>query len=186
MEDQQIVQLYFDRCEDAIAQTAAKYGKYCHTIAYNILHNFEDSEECVNDTYLKAWHTIPPQRPWKLAVFLGKITRNLSIDVYRRYTADKRGGGQMQTALDELGDCAASLGGVNDGFDEAVLVDVLNSFLGSLPAEQRKIFMRRYWYVSSVQEIADEYGITESKVKMSLLRSRNRLRAALEKEGVAL
>ena len=109
MEDNQIVQMYFDRSEDAIFQTATKYGKYCHAIAYNVLHNFEDSEECVNDTYLKAWHTIPPQRPQNLAAFLGKITRNLSIDVYRRSSTEKRGGGEMELALDELGDCMAAL-----------------------------------------------------------------------------
>ena len=109
MEDNQIIQLYFDRSEEAISQTAVKYGKYCHTIAYNILHNFEDSEECVNETYWKAWGIIPPRRPKKLAAFLGKITRNLSLDMYRRYNADKRGGGEMAVALDELGDCVSSL-----------------------------------------------------------------------------
>ena len=186
MEDNQIVQLYFDRNEEAISQTAVKYGKYCHTIAYNILRNFEDSEECVNETYWKAWHTIPPKRPQRLAAFLGKITRNLSLDAYRGYTAQKRGGSEMDMALDELGDCVASLGSEDEHFDEKILVDILNAFLASLSTEHRKIFMRRYWYVSTVKEIADEYGITESKVKMSLLRSRDRLRAVLEKEGVAL
>ena len=186
MEDNQIIQLYFDRSEDAISQTAVKYGKYCHTIAYNILHNFEDSEECVNDTYWKAWGIIPPRRPKKLAAFLGKITRNLSLDKYRHYTADKRGGGEFTIALDELGDCVSSLGNMDDYTNEMVLVDTLNRFLASLSAEHRKIFMRRYWYISSVKEIADDYGITESKVKMSLLRSRNQLKAVLEKEGIAL
>ena len=186
MKDSQIVQMYFDRSEDAISQTAIKYGKYCHTIAYNILHNFEDSEECVNDTYLKAWHTIPPQRPQKLAAFLGKITRNLSIDVYRHYAAEKRGSGEIEMALDELGDCVAFLDSTNDCVDEIALVDILNSFLTSLSSQHRKIFMRRYWYVSSIKEIADEYGITESKVKMALLRSRNQLKTVLEKEGIAL
>ena len=186
MEDNQIIQLYFDRSEDAISQTAVKYGKYCHTIAYNILHNFEDSEECVNDTYWKAWGIIPPRRPKKLAAFLGKITRNLSLDKYRHYTADKRGGGEFSIALDELGDCVSSLGNMDDYTNEMVLVDTLNRFLASLSAEHRKIFMRRYWYISSVKEIADDYGITESKVKMSLLRSRNQLKVVLEKEGIAL
>ena len=186
MEDNQIVQLYFDRSEDAISQTAVKYGKYCHIIAYNILHNTEDCEECVNDTYLKAWQIIPPQRPLKLAAFLGKITRNLSIDVYRHYTAEKRGGSEMVIALDELGDCISSLVSANDHVNEIVLVDILNRFLASLSVEHRKIFMRRYWYVSSVKEIANEYGITESKVKMSLLRSRDQLKTVLEKEGIAL
>ena len=189
MEDNQIVQLYFNRSEDAIFQTATKYGKYCHTIAYHILHNSEDSEdseECVNDTYLNAWRTIPPQRPKKLAAFLGKITRNLSIDLYRRYTAEKRSGSEMAIALDELGDCVSSLGSTINHVDEIALVDSLNRFLTSLSTEHRKIFMRRYWYVSSVKEIADEYGITESKVKMSLLRSRSKLREILEKEGIDL
>ena len=186
MEDNQIIRLYFDRSEEAISQTAAKYGKYCHTIAYNILHNFEDSEECVNDTYWKAWNIIPPRRPKRLAAFLGKITRNLSLDKYRHYTADKRGGGELAVALEELGDCISSIGSMGDHTEEIVLVEVLNSFLASLSAEHRKIFMRRYWYVSSVKEIADDYGITESKVKMSLLRSRNQLKTVLEKEGIAL
>ena len=109
MDDKQIIQLYFDRSEDAITQTASKYGRYCHTIAYNILHNFEDSEECVNDTYWKAWRIIPPRRPKRFAAFLGKITRNLSLDIYRHYTADIRGSSEMDVALDELGDCVSSL-----------------------------------------------------------------------------
>ena len=186
MEDNQIIQLYFERSEDAISQTAVKYGKYCHTIAYNILHNFEDSEECVNDTYWKAWGIIPPHRPKRLAAFLGKITRNLSLDMYRHYTADKRGGSEMAIALDELGDCVSSVESMDDYTEKKVLVDALNNFLASLSAEHRKIFMRRYWYVSSVKEIAEDYSITESKVKMSLLRSRNQLKAVLEKEGIAL
>ena len=186
MEDEQIVDLYWQRSDLAISKTNQKYGRYCHTIAYNILHNFEDSEECVNDTYWKAWGIIPPRKPKRLAAFLGKITRNLSLDVYRHYTADKRGNGEMSIALEELGDCVSSLGSLDDYADEMVLVDTLNRFLASLSAEHRKIFMRRYWYISSVKEIADDYGITESKVKMSLLRSRNQLKAVLEKEGIAL
>ena len=186
MEDNHIIQLYFDRSEEAISQTAVKYGKYCQTIAYNILHNLEDSEECVNDTYLKVWGIIPPRRPSKFAAFLGKITRNLSLDKYRHYTAHKRGGGEMAVTLEELGDCVSSLDSMDDYTDEIVLVDTLNRFLASLSVEHRKIFMRRYWYVCSVKEIADDYGISESKVKMSLLRSRNQLKAFLEKEGIAL
>lgn len=143
MEDNQIIQLYFDRSEDAISQTAVKYGKYCHTIAYNILHNFEDSEECVNETYWKAWGIIPPRRPKKLAAFLGKVTRNLSLDMYRRYNADKRGGGEMAVALDELGDCVSSLSNMDEHAEKQVLADTLNRFLASLSAEHRKIFMRR-------------------------------------------
>lgn len=186
MEDSQIIQLYFERSEDAISQTAIKYGGYCRTIAYNILHSIEDSQECVNDTYLKTWNTIPPCRPKKFAAFLGRITRNLSLNRYRNYTAEKRGGGEIPAALDELEECIPSPYDANDPTDEIVLADVLNRFLAALPAEQRKIFMRRYWYISSVKEIAGDYGISESKVKMSLLRSRNQLKAILEKEGIAL
>ena len=186
MEDNQIIRLYCERSEEAIRQTAAKYGNYCHTIAYNILHNLEDSEECVNDTYWKAWGIIPPRRPKRLAAFLGKITRNLSLDRYRCYTAEKRGNGEMAVTLEELGECVSSMENLDAHADEMVLTEILNRFLESLSAEQRRIFMRRYWYVSSVKEIAEDYGITESKVKMSLLRSRNQLKAALEKEGIAL
>ena len=186
MEDNQIIQLYFDRSEEAISQTAVKYGKYCHTIAYNILHNLEDSEECVNDTYWKIWSIIPPRRPKRLAAFLGRITRNLSLDMYRHYTADKRGGGEMSIALEELGNCVASLETMDNHTDEMVLVEILNRFLASLPVEHRKIFMRRYWYISSVKEIADDYRITESKVKMSLMRTRAKFKHYLQKEGIAL
>lgn len=186
MEDNQIIRLYFERSEEAISQSAVKYGNYCHTIAYHILHNFEDSEDCVNETYWRAWGIIPPRRPKKLAAFLGMITRNLALDMYRHYTADKRGGGEMAVALDEIENCVASLHNMDDHIDEMLMVDILNRFLASLSAEHRKIFMRRYWYISSVKEIADDYGITESKVKMSLLRSRNQLKAVLEKEGIAL
>lgn len=186
MEDKEIVQLYFDRSETAIFQTAAKYGKYCHTVAFNILHNLQDSEECVNDTYLKAWEIIPPHCPERLAAFLGKITRNLALDTYRRYSAEKRGGSEMKVVLDEIGDCVASFGASDDEFEELELTEILNSFLSSLSSENRKIFVRRYWYVSTVKEIADDYEISESKVKMSLLRSRNQLREVLTKEGITL
>ena len=138
MEDNQIIQLYFDRSEEAITQTAQKYGKYCHTIAYNILHNMEDSEECVNDTYWKAWSAIPPSKPKRLAAFLGKITRNLSLDKFRRYKADKRGGGEMALALEELGDCVSSSEKTEEYVDEMFLVETLNQFLASLSTEQRK------------------------------------------------
>ena len=184
MEDNQIIRLYCERSEEAIRQTAAKYGNYCHTIAYNILHNLEDSEECVNDTYWKAWGIIPPRRPKRLAAFLGKITRNLSLDRYRCYTAEKRGNGEMAVALEELGECVSSMENLDAHADEMVLTEILNRFLESLSAEQRRIFMRRYWYVSSVKEIAEDFGITESKVKMSLFRSRNELKSMLETEGV--
>lgn len=186
VEDEQIIKLYWARSEDAITQTARKYGSYCHTIAYNILHNNEDSEECVNDTWLKTWGSLPPHRPRKLSAFLGKITRNLSLDRYRNYTAEKRGAGQPVLALEELSGCVPDTDGTERILDEMELTELLDRFLASLTPENRKYFMRRYWYFSSVSQIAADYGLTESKVKMSLLRSRNKLREMMEKEGVSL
>lgn len=186
MQDHQIIELYWTRMEQAIAETAKKYGRYCYGIAYRILHSSEDSEECVNDTYLRAWEAIPPTRPERLAVFLGKITRNLSLDKCRYYSADKRGSGQLMLALEELGDCLPSGDHVEQVVETLALTEVLNRFLEGLSVENRRIFMRRYWYFSEVKEIARDYGISESKVKMSLLRSRNRLKQLLEQEGVRL
>lgn len=186
MEDRQIVDLYWARSESAISETADKYGRYCHYIAYNILHNNEDSEECVNDTYLNAWGAMPDQRPNKLAAFLGKITRNLSLNRWERYNAEKRGAGQISLALDELHECIPSPDSANQIVDDLALVELFNRFLASLAKEKRKIFIRRYWYLSPIAEIAADYSMSESKVKMSLLRSRNALKQVLEEEGIDL
>lgn len=186
MGDQQIVDLYWARAENAISETAHKYGRYCHYIAYNILHNDEDSEECVNDTYLKAWNVIPPQRPNKLSTFLGKITRNLALDRYKYNSREKRGGAQMPLVIDELAECVSATDTTSHIIDDMVLVDCFNRFLATLPAEPRKIFMRRYWYFSSIKEIANDFSISESNVKMSLSRTRNKLKQLLEKEGFEL
>lgn len=186
MDDGQIVALYWARAESAIAETAKKYGKYCHAIAYNILHNKEDAEECVNDTYMRAWSGMPPQRPNRLSAFLGKITRNLSLNQYEKYTAEKRGSGQAPLALEELRDCVPAAGSVEQVIEDAALLELFNQFLAALPADTRKIFLRRYWYFSPLKEIAAEYGFSESKVKMMLLRARNDLRQRLEEVGVTL
>lgn len=186
MNDKQIVDLYWERSESALSETANKYGRYCHYIAFNILHNNEDSVECVNDTYLRAWNSMPPHRPNMLSTFLGKITRNLSLNRYEQYTAEKRGFGQTALVLDELENCIPATADVEQIIDETALVEALNRFLASLPKETQKVFMRRYWYLSPIKEIADEYGISESKVKMMLLRSRNNLKMLLEKEGIAI
>ncbi|MBQ3028732.1 MAG: sigma-70 family RNA polymerase sigma factor [Lachnospiraceae bacterium] len=185
MDDKQILTLYQERSETAISATADKYGKLCHYIAYQILYNEEDSEECVNDTYLKAWEVIPPQYPNHFSAFLGKITRNLAINRYNYYNREKRGKGQVLCVLEELSDCVAASETVESEMEERYLVEVLNRFLDGLPEEKRKIFMRRYWYVSSVKEIAEDFDITESKVKMILLRTRNKLKQVLVKEGFA-
>lgn len=186
MDDKGILDLYWARQENAICETAAKYGRYCHCIAYNILRNNEDSEECVNDTYLKAWETIPPQRPDMLSVYLGKITRRLSLNRYKFNHAQKRGSGQVALVLEELQTCIPSINNTEHLADDMVLTEILNRFLAGLSPESRMFFMRRYWYLSAVREIAADFSVSESKVKMSLSRSRDKLRTLLEKEGITV
>ena len=186
MDDKQILELYNERSETAISETADKYGKYCHYIAYNILYNIQDSEECVNDTYLKAWQTIPPHYPNKLSTYLGKITRNLALNRYKYYNRQKRGEGQTELVLDELLECVPAAESPEQAVEEKILVEVLNRFLDDLPEEKMKIFMRRYWYMSPIKEIADDLEMGESKVKMILSRSRSKLKQILEKEGIIL
>ncbi len=186
MEDKQIIELFWMRVETAIAETSNKYGKYCYYIAYNILHNEQDSEECVNDTYLRAWNTIPPQKPNNLATYLGKITRNVALDKYRYYKREKRGQGQVMFVLEELEECLPAEKDTEQEVSEKILADAINSFLRTLPVEKRKIFMRRYWYFSSVGEIARDFSLSESNVKVILLRTRNKLKDFLEREGIVL
>lgn len=186
MDDQQIIDLYWARSENAITETAHKYGPYCHSIAYHILYSKEDSEECVNDTYWKAWGAMPPQRPNQLRTFLGKITRNLSLNRWEKHTAEKRGAGQVPLALDELAECVPAPDSVERTVDDLALTELLNDFLSGLPVQTRRIFMRRYWYLCSVKEIAADCAVSESKVKTTLFRTRNKLKQHLEKEGVAL
>lgn len=184
MDDNQIMELYWSRSEDAIAATSEKYGRYCHAIADHILGSREDSEECVNDAYLRLWNAIPPRRPEHLGAFLGAITRNLALDRYRSAGAEKRGAGQTAAVLEELERCAPA-GGRSGRLDDALaLTDALNRFLASLPPQTRRIFMGRYWYFHTIREIAAAYGLSEGKVKMTLLRTRRKLKAHLEKEEV--
>lgn len=186
MDDERIINLYWARSETAITETANKYSKYCHSIAYNILHNNEDAEECVNDTYMRAWGAMPTQRPNRLSTFLGKITRNLSLNKYEKCTTEKRGSGQVPLALEELHDCIPDANSVEQAIEDAALVEIFNRFLADLPTDTRKIFMRRYWYLSPIKEIATDYNFSESKTKMKLLRTRNELKQILEKEGAVL
>ena len=184
MDDNLIVALYWDRDEKAIEKTAEKYGKYCHMIAYNVLFDDLDAEECVNDTYLGAWNSMPPQRPSALKAFLGKITRNLSLNRLERDRAKKRGGGTADVALDELTECIPAADG--DPTDEIVLRDVLNGFLRSLPEETMIVFLQRYWYFMPIAEIAVTRKMGESRVKVLLHRARLRLKELLKKEGIVL
>lgn len=186
MDDKKIIELYFDRSEQAISETAKKYGRYCHYIAFQILHNAEDSEECVNDTYFRAWNAIPPKRPERLRTFLGKITRNLSLNKCEKQTAQKRGSGQTEQVLEELMECIPSENNVEKVIEDKFILEILNDFLAKLSADKRKLFVRRYFYLSSIKEIARDYGLSESKVTVTLFRTRQMLKEVLEKEGVIL
>jgi len=186
MDDQMIVTLYWKRSNDAILQTDIKYGKLCYSVSYNILHSAPDSEECVNDTYLRAWNSMPPQRPNNLGSFLCKITRNLSLDRVRFAMSQKRGGGQTALALEELGDCIPSGDEVHRHIEDRELTRLLNTFLAALPKQKRQMFMQRYWYLYPIGDIAENFGISESNVKVTLHRIRRKLKAYLEREGVSL
>ncbi len=186
MEDQEIIGLYWERSEDAITATAEKYGGYCRSISYNILHNNEDADECVNDTWLGAWKSIPPHRPNHLSAYLGKITRNLSFNRFKMHHTEKRGFGQAEVVLSELEDCIPAETGVEQSIEDRELVESINRFLYSQPEQKRNIFIRRYWYLDPIQKIAENYGISKNKTTSLLFRMRNKLKAHLEKEGVKL
>lgn len=179
MDDQAIIDLYFARSEQAILATAEKYGAYCHTISYNILDNREDADECVNDTYMKAWNAIPPTRPLRFPSYLAKLVRNVALHTYEKTRAKKRGGSQVPLVLDELEHCLPA--SMNDDGD---VIELLNGFLERLPQETRQIFMARYFHFNSIKEIAKARGLSDSKVKMVLMRTRNELRNQLIAEGV--
>ena len=183
MDDEKIVQLYLDRDEQAIPTTADKYGNYCISIANNILGNHEDAEECVNDTYLNTWNSIPPHRPKMLSTYLGKIVRNLAFNRYKYNTADKRGGSQMPVILDELAGCVSGNDDVAQTYEFHELVAAINHFLSTLPPEKRNIFVCRYWYADSVSHIATRFGMTSASVSMTLNRLRAKLRAYLTERG---
>lgn len=183
MEDSQIIELYWQRNPDAISETARKYGAFCFTIANNILHSTEDSEECVNDTWLRAWNAIPPQRPKVLRQFLAKITRNLSFDRFHAQKAEKRGGGEITLVLDELAECLN--GGVDTeaAYEAEELRKSIQGFVRALPERDGNVLVRRYFFVESVADIAKRYSLTESNVMAILSRTRKKLKAHLLKEG---
>ena len=174
MEDETIIDLYFAREERAISETGKKYGSYCRSIAFNILHSHEDTEECVSDTYLHTWNTIPPTRPGCLRAFLGRITRNLSFTRWEAARAQKRGGGQTELLLSELADCLPGGERPEAQLDaQAVTLTI-------------ELFLRRYYYGDSVRRLSGLFGLTENTVKSRLFRLRAGLRDALLKEGIAV
>lgn len=180
VEDRKILELYFERQERAIEETDKKYGRYCHSISYNILESHEDAAEIVNDTYLKVWNTVPPKKPDPLKPYVGIITRNLSLNRWEKRNALKRGG-EIAVALDELSECIG--GDDGDVGEGVVLSDAINRFLKGISSDTRRVFVRRYFYVSSIKEIANDYNMKESAVSMMLARTREKLRTFLEKEG---
>ena len=191
MEDNQIVDLYWERDERAIAESDATYGRYCTQIAMHILDNAQDAEECVNDTYLRAWNAIPPTRPTKLGAFLGKITRNLSLDRFKAKKTAKRGDSLFLVSLDELNECVpAGSTGYGSGFDDETearrIGECINQFLRKQSGEVRDVFICRYFYSDSIGEIARRFGLSESKVKSMLHRARGKLKKLLESEGIRL
>ncbi|MBE6564536.1 MAG: sigma-70 family RNA polymerase sigma factor [Ruminococcaceae bacterium] len=184
MDDNRIVQLLFDRDEQAIPSVIETYGGYCMSIASNILGSREDAEECVCDAYLKLWNTIPPNRPARLSTFLGKIVRNTAFTRYKRSRADKRGGGELPLALDELAEVVSDTEGVEEALEAQALSEAINGFLDSLPPRKRMIFVRRYWHTDSIADIADRFGLSVGAVTMLLKRTRQKLKKHLEERGL--
>lgn len=182
MDDTGIIDLYWARDEQALTETERKYGPYCRSISYQIVKNRQDAEECVNDAYVRAWNAMPPQRPFALGAFLAKIVRNLSLSHYRKTRTKRRGGGMVPLLLEELGDVTAD--GPEQLLEAAELSRLLDRFLRSLPQKECCIFMRRYWYMDALEDIARRYHMALGSVKSSLFRTRKKLREFLEQEGI--
>ena len=185
MEDEAIVMLYWERQERAIAETEIKYGGLCRSLAQRVLASPEDTEECVSDTWLRTWNSIPPQRPKAFGAFLCAITRNLALDRYRRQTAQKRGSGEIELALEELGECVSGET-MEEKLQLQLLTDALNGFLHWLKPRDRELFLRRYWSLEPLRELARREGLSENALSVRLHRLRVRLREYLDKEGIEL
>lgn len=183
MQDEEIVELYWQREEGAIRETEKKYGRYLTKIAYNVLSDWEDSRESVNDTYLKAWNSIPPLKPSFLSGYLGKITRQIAIDIYRKKNCAKRGKSEYALSLSELDDCLSAGNTTQQDVDLHILSQSIQDYLRTLPVEIRDLFIGRYYYADSIAKVASYYNMSEAKVKSILYRTRLKLREHLEKEG---
>lgn len=184
MEDNKIIELYFERNEAALSETSEKYGKYLYKIAFNILSDAEDSEESVNDTYLNAWNTIPPEKPNILSAFLSKITRYISLNKFREKRAAKRGGGEIDLAYEEIEECIPAQNDVYDIIETKELAKIISDFLKKLPSTERRIFILRYYYLYSLADISEHFGFSQSKTASMLHRTRKKILSHLEKEGV--
>ena len=184
MDDAKIVELYWARSDAALTETVKKFGPYCHTIAYNVLENVEDSEECVNDTYMRAWNSMPDKRPAALAPYLGRITRNLALNRIIEKNTLKRGGGEAALALDELDECTASSYSLEREVESREIAAAMNRFLSKLPETERALFVSRYWFMAPVRELAEKFGFSESKTVSMLRRTRLKLGKFLTGEGL--
>lgn len=184
MEDVKIVELYWQRNETAIDETRSKYGNYCNSIAYRILNNSQDADECENDTYLCAWNTMPPNKPGLLSSYLGMLCRNCALNKFRKYHAQKRGAGDVSLSLSELDECIPDNKSIDDAIEEKELAQVLSDFLRTLPEVECNLFICRYWHLASIKEISEKFGYSQSKVKTTLYRTRHKLKSVLEKEGL--
>lgn len=185
VDDKEIIDLFWERSEIAITELSRKFESYCLTIALNILSNRSDAEESVNDTYLATWNTIPPSRPKKLSAFLGRITRNIAMDRYDYYKAKKRNG-EFDLLLSELDDCISSHDDVETQYEAGETAKQISTFLRGLDTGSRNTFLRRYWYSDSISDISKRFCMSESKVKSMLFRTRKKMKAYLEKEGITL
>lgn len=183
MQDEKIVELYWNRDENAIRETQEKYENYLYKIAYNILSDKEDSSESVNDTYLAAWNSMPPHKPNVLSTYLGKLTRRISIDIFRKRNRIKRQGSEYALSLTELQDCISDDNSPEKDYEAQILGEAINAFLRTLSVDARNVFIGRYYFLDSVKDVANYCGISESKAKTLLHRTRNSLREYLEKEG---
>ncbi len=183
MEDAAIVALYWKRDEQAILESERKYGAYCRSIARNILSDRRDTEECLGDTWLRAWKSIPPRRPARLSTYLGKLTRNLALSRLREYSAQKRGGGEAALALEELSECLAAPGDPEEEVEARELALALNRFLSNLKKNERDVFVSRYYFLVPLEDLSRRTGYTESKLKSMLFRTRKKLKDFLQEEG---
>ena len=184
MKDEKIIELYFERNESAISETSEKYGKYLYKIAFNILSDNEDSEESVNDTYIGAWNSIPPEKPNILSAFLSKITRYISLNKYRAKRTQKRGGGEVDLAFEEIEECISKESNLYDEIETKELAKIISDYLKQLPKAERQIFVCRYYYLDSLSDISKHFGFSKSKVASMLHRTRKKILSHLEKEGV--
>ena len=186
MQDQQIVSLYWQRDETAIRETERKYGRYLYKIANNILSNPEDSEESVSDTYWKAWNSMPPHKPSVLATYLGKIARQVSIDIFRSRNREKRKASEYALSLAELEECVSGGDTTGQMADLHLLAEAIGTYLRGLPPDARNAFVGRYYFMDSMKEVAAYCGMKEAKAKSLLYRTRQGLKAYLLREGLDL